>query len=60
MVVCTAPFSDSALLHAQMVGRDGFQPVVIPHPLGGLGPDQVKERATETVDQIIAALTAEG
>ena len=60
VVVCTGPFLDSAQLHARMLGRAGFRPVVIPHPLGGLGPEQVKQRAAEAEDQIIAALTTEG
>ncbi len=57
MVVCTGPFIDSAHLHAQMLGREGFQPVVIQHPLGGLKPDGVMQRALEAEKQIVAALT---
>ncbi len=57
VVVCTSPFLDSAHIHARMLGRSGFQPVVIPHPLGGLGPEQVKHRATDLEEEIVAALT---
>ncbi len=57
VVVCTAPFMDSALLQARAFGRDRFQPVNIPHPLGGLGPVGVRERAAAAEDQIIQALT---
>ena len=60
VVVCTGPFTDSAHLHARMLGRDGFRPVVVPHPLGGLEPEHVRQRAAEAERQIIAALTAEG
>jgi hypothetical protein len=31
--------------------------VVIPHPLGGLGPDAVKAKADKAVDGIIRLLT---
>ena len=57
VVVCTGPFLVSANLHARVLGRPEFQPVVIPHPLGGLGPEDVKQRAAAAVDQIVAALT---
>jgi hypothetical protein len=57
VVVCTGPFIDSAHLHARMLGREGFQPVVIPHPLGGLKPEGVMQRALEAEGQIVTALT---
>ena len=57
VVVCTSPFLDSAHIHAQMLGRRGFQPLAIPHPLGGLGQEQVRDRATAIEDEIVAALT---
>ena len=57
VVVCTGPFLVSANLHARVLGRPEFQPVVIPHPLGGLGLENVKQRAAAAVDQIVAALT---
>ena len=60
VVVCTSPFLDSARIHARMLGRSGFQPLAIPHPLGGLGPEQVKVRATALEEEIVAALTQGG
>ena len=57
VVVCTGPFLDSAHIHARVLGRPEFQPVVIPHPLGGLGPEEVRQRAAAAEDQIVAALT---
>ena len=57
VVVCTGPFIDSAHLHARMLGREGFQPVVIPHPLGGLKPEGIMQRALEAEGQIVTALT---
>ena len=57
VVVCTAPFVDSAHIHARVLGRPDFQPVVVPHPLGGLKPDQVGLRAAAAEEQIVAALT---
>ena len=57
VVVCTGPFTDSALIHARTFGRPGFQPVSIPHPLGGLTLENVRERATTLQEGIVAALT---
>ncbi len=59
LVVCTAPFLDSALIHARTFGRTGFQPISIPHPLGALGREGVTERAASVRDQIVKALTSE-
>jgi hypothetical protein len=58
VVICTKPFLDSALVHARTFGRPTFLPVVIPHPLAGLGPVLVRERAASIQDIIAAALTA--
>ena len=60
VVVCTEPFLNSALLQARTFGNPGFQPVTIPHPLGGLPSQQVMERAIIAQDQIVAALAGEG
>jgi len=57
VVVCTEPFMDSALLQAKSFGRSGFQPVKVPHPLGGLDSETVTRRVTAAEEQIIAALT---
>lgn len=60
VVICTNPFLNSAHVHARTFGRTGFRPVGIPHPLGGLKPPVVKERAESILDEIVAALTLDG
>jgi hypothetical protein len=60
VVLCTDPFLNSAHVHARTFGRDGFLPVGIPHPLGGLKPEAVKDRAESILDEIIIALTQDG
>ncbi|MEE2948705.1 MAG: hypothetical protein VX707_01060 [Chloroflexota bacterium] len=57
IVICTDPFLNSAYRHASVFGRKGFQPLGIPHPLGGITPDLVSKRASELHQQIINALT---
>jgi len=60
VVICTGPFLNSANLHARVFGRPGFQPVVISHPLGGLKPELVIEKAAAAAEQVVAALTEQG
>ena len=58
VVICTGPFMDSAFVHSRTFGNDSFQPVAIPHPLGGLLLEEVNQRAAAIHDQIVAALTS--
>jgi len=57
IVICTEPFLNSAYRHAKVFGRKGFQPLGIPHPLGGITAEAVSQRAAELHQQIIDALT---
>ena len=57
VVICTNPFLNSAHIHAKTFKREGFQPIGIPHPLGGLTPAAVRERAESIVDEVVEALT---
>jgi len=38
-------------------GLPALPVVVVPHPLGGLGPDAVKAKADKAIDDIIRLLT---
>ncbi|MQF96093.1 MAG: hypothetical protein FI717_10770 [SAR202 cluster bacterium] len=58
IVLCTDPFLNSAHRHASVFGRRGFQPLGIPHPLGGITPEAVSERAAGLNQHIIDALTS--
>ena len=60
VVICTQPFLNSAHVHARTFGREGFQPVGIPHPLAGLTGPLVLERAESILEEIVAALTQRG
>ena len=60
LVICTEPFTNSALLQARTFGRPDFQPIEIPHPLGGVAADLVVQRAASIQQQIVAALTNGG
>ena len=58
VVICTAPFTNSALAQSRAFGRAGFQPVSIPHPLGPLQRDLVGQRAAGISEEIALALTS--
>ena len=60
IVICTAPFTNSALAQSRAFGRPSFQPVSIPHPLGPLHRDTVIQRAASISDDIVRALTSNG
>ena len=60
LVICTQPFTNSALFQARAFGRPTFQPIEIPHPLGGIATDLVVQRAAAIQEQIVAALTNGG
>jgi len=60
VVICTEPFLNSAHLQARTFGRPDFQPVGIPHPLGGIDQSLVQQRASAIYDQVVKALTSGG
>ena len=60
LVICTQPFTNSALLQARTFGKPNFQPIEIPHPLGGIATDLVVQRAAAIQQQVVAALTNGG
>ena len=60
MVICTEPFLNSAHMQARTFGRQGFLPVGIPHPLGGIDTTLVQQRASAIYDQVVKALTNGG
>lgn len=60
VVICTAPFTNSALAQSKAFGRPGFQPISIPHPLGPLPRETVIQRAASISDDIVRALTSNG
>jgi hypothetical protein len=56
-MICSDAFTGLARTESQVLGSPDFRLVVIPHPLGGLGPGEVKARALAVVDAVVNALT---
>jgi hypothetical protein len=49
-VICTTTFEGMAQRAAQALGMASLPLLVIRHPLGGLGPDEVAGRVREAAD----------
>ena len=55
-VVITEPFMPTADAIGRLAGMPGYPYVVLPHPVGSLGPEEVAERADRIVERIEALL----
>jgi hypothetical protein len=53
-VICTTTFEGLAARAAEALGVEGLPLVVIRHPLGGLGPEEVAARAREVTAYLAA------
>ena len=60
ILLCTEPFLDSARDHAHAYGNPDYQAVRVGHPVASLRPDEVRARADEALERIIAVLTGKG
>lgn len=60
VTVVTDAFLDLFRLEAEQRGAPGLSRVVIPHPLGGIQPGAVLERAREAVPALRDALLGAG
>ena len=52
-VICTEPFLKLGKAQAKVFGVPDLPLVLIPHPLGGIGLEQVHGRAEYAVQQIL-------
>ena len=57
-VICTEPFVSSANAMAKMGGIEGYPYVVVPHPLGSLSPELLRERAIQAAPEVLRILLA--
>ncbi len=56
-MICSDAFATLARTESRALGAADLRLVAIPHPLGGLGRDDVKARAVDVADRVVAALT---
>ena len=57
-VICTEPFISSGKAMSKIGGIPDYPFVVLPHPLGSLPPDALRERASEAAPEVLRILSA--
>ncbi|MDZ7726898.1 MAG: hypothetical protein U5Q44_01170 [Dehalococcoidia bacterium] len=58
MTVATDAFEDLVKLEAQQRGMPDLHYVVVPHPLGGLKPEAMHDKAAPVRDELLRLLTS--
>ena len=59
-VICTEPFVSSANAMAKLGGIPDYPYVVVPHPLGSLTTDALRQRAIQAAPEVLRILLARG
>ena len=59
-VICTEPFISSARAMSRIGGMPDYPFVVVPHPLGSLPPEALRERAVQASPTVLRILLARG
>lgn len=57
--ICSDAFRVTADAMAELRGAPGYRYATTPHPVAVLTPDQVRERAAQVLDDVVALLTSE-
>jgi hypothetical protein len=57
-VICSDAFRVTADAMAELRGAPGYVYATTPHPVAVLTPDQVRERAAQVLDDVVALLTS--
>ena len=58
MSIASSEFKDAAATQASMLGMEEAQCVFVPHPIQDATDDEMRAKADECVDAVVAALTA--
>ena len=59
-VICTEPFASSAEAMARLGGIPDYPYVIVPHPLGSLSEEALRERAVQAAPDVLQILLAGG
>ena len=57
-VICTEPFVSSGKAMSKLGGIPGYPFVVLPHPLGSLTSEGLRERAIQAAPEVLRILLA--
>ena len=55
-VICTEPFVSSADAMGILGGIPGYPYVILPHPLGSLDQDRLREKAIQAAPEVLQIL----
>lgn len=55
-MICTEPFVSSAEAMAVLGGIPGYPYVMLPHPLGSLDQDALREKAIQAAPEVLQIL----
>lgn len=55
-LICSRPFEHLARKQAKILGFAGLNLILVDHPLAGVGPSVVRERAKQAVEQVCMML----
>ena len=56
MTICSDRFEFLARYTAKSLGMPDLPLVIVPHPIGGLSPEEVKAKADGIIDNVIGRL----
>ena len=59
-VICTDPFVSSAKAMSKIGGIPDYPFITVPHPLGSLTPEMLRERAMQAAPEALRILLARG
>ncbi len=59
-VICTEPFISSAKAMSAIGGIPDYPYVVLPHPLGSLDEERLRQRAIQAAPDVLSILLARG
>ena len=59
-VICTEPFVSSARAMSSIGGIPDYPFVIVPHPLGSLTPEVLRERTMQAAPEVLRILLARG
>ena len=57
VALASAPFDDAAKSQRKALGMEGARYVLVPHPIQDATDDEMRAKAHEALDAILAALT---
>lgn len=59
-VICTEPFIASARAMAKIQGIPDYPYILLPHPLGNLTPDNLRNQAVRAAPEVLSILLGKG